>query len=155
MSETDDYVAIARLQSAYADTVTRRAWPEFHDLFLTDCTVQVDRRTDTPLVFAGPDGISGFIDQAFAAYPFFVFTILNAHTDLYPGGDHDIAHARVYICELRTEHNGRFSQAFGLYQDEYRRVDARWWIARRFYSSLARTGADLATHPHPAPAFGD
>ena len=134
--------------------VTRRAWPEFHDLFLPDATVHIDRRSDEPLVFDGPDGISGFIDRAFEAYPFFVFTILNAHVDLYPGGDHDLAHGRKYICENRQEHNGRFTQAFGLYQDEYRRVEGRWWIARRFYTSLARTGDDLTTFPFPESPFG-
>ncbi len=153
MTETDDYVAIVRVQNAYADMVTRRAWPEFHELFLPEATVQVDRRNGDPLVFDGPDGISGFIDTAFEAYPFFIFTILNTHIDLYPGGDHDVAHARKYICELRQEHNGRFSQAFGLYQDVYRRVDDRWWIAKRFYSSLARTADDLTTFPYPPNAF--
>jgi len=153
MNETDDYVAVVRLQGAYADRVTRRAWEEFHDIFLADATVQVDRRSGDPLVFRGPDGISGFIDDAFAAYPFFVFTILNTHVDLYPGGNRDLAHARTYICENRQEHNGRFSQAYGLYQDEYRRVDGRWWIARRFYSSLGRTGDDLSTFPYPPSPF--
>ena len=63
------------------------------------------------------------------------------------------AHGRKYICENRQEHNGRFTQAFGLYQDEYRRVDGRWWIARRFYTSLARTGDDLTTFPFPDSPF--
>ena len=31
--ETIDYVAICRLQAAYADSVTRRAWSELGDLF--------------------------------------------------------------------------------------------------------------------------
>ena len=33
LQETIDYVAITRLQSAYADVVNRRAWHEFDDLF--------------------------------------------------------------------------------------------------------------------------
>ena len=32
------------------------------------------------------------------------------------------------------------TQAFGVYQDDYRRVDGRWWFARRDYQSLARSG---------------
>ena len=35
-AETVDYVAIQRLQAAYADVVNRRAWPELADLFRPD-----------------------------------------------------------------------------------------------------------------------
>jgi hypothetical protein len=45
------------------------------------------------------------------------------------------------MCELRqAKDNGQFSQAFGVYHDRYRRVDGRWWFARRDYQSLSRTG---------------
>ncbi len=44
-----DYVAIRRLQNAYADVVTRRAWTELDDLFLTDALVEVDATTGKKL----------------------------------------------------------------------------------------------------------
>ena len=31
LQETIDYIAVRRLQNAYADIVTRRAWAELHD----------------------------------------------------------------------------------------------------------------------------
>ncbi len=47
----------------------------------------------------------------------------------------------LYICELRQDAaSGHSTQAFGVYQDEYRRVDERWWFSRRDYQSLARSG---------------
>jgi hypothetical protein len=54
LTETVDYVAIRRLQSAYADVCTRRAWAEFDGLFLPDALVEVDTRVGEPLRFVGP-----------------------------------------------------------------------------------------------------
>ena len=44
MQETVDYVAVRRLQDSYADIVTRRAWAEFHDIFVPDIDVVIDIR---------------------------------------------------------------------------------------------------------------
>jgi hypothetical protein len=51
--ETIDYVAITRLQAAYADVVNRRAWPELQGLFLADAVVQVDTVTNPPIKLVG------------------------------------------------------------------------------------------------------
>ena len=48
---TDHVVALWRLQSRYADVVTRRAWPELHDLFLPDTPVHIDTGTATGRFF--------------------------------------------------------------------------------------------------------
>ena len=76
---------------------------------------------------------------------FFEFVILNVITDLRRDGDPDRAAARMYMCELRHERDGddgRRTTAFGVYHDEYRRVDGTWFIAGRTYHSLARTHVD-------------
>ena len=66
---------------------------------------------------------------------------LSTRVVLRAGGNADRATARLYICELRQDAaSGHATQAFGVYQDEYRRVDGRWWFARRDYQSLARSG---------------
>ena len=72
---------------------------------------------------------------------------------LRAGGDPDRATARLYICELRQDAaSGHSTQAFGVYQDEYRRVDGGWWFAGRDYQSLARSGRG-EVFAFPADAF--
>jgi hypothetical protein len=67
-----------------------------------------------------------------------------------PEPEPDHARARLYMCELRqTVEGGDHSIAYGVYHDDYVRHDARWWIARRRYHSLARTAPDLAVFPFP------
>lgn len=152
--ETAHYVALRRLQNAYADVVTRRAWPELHDLFLPDAVVEVDKRSGDPIRLVGPQAVGDFIGAAIAGFPFFEFVILSTRIEIGPGGDPARANARMYMCELRLEgDSGRFTQAYGVYHDEHRRVDGRWWFAGRRYHSLARTnladGADLDVFEFP------
>jgi hypothetical protein len=139
--ETIDYVAITRLQAAYADVVNRRVWAELRDLFLPGAPVRVDTVTNAAIDLTGPDEVGVFIGRAIERFEFFEFVILNTRVELSYEGDDDAAFARVFMCELRQDAgNGRSSQAFGVYHDRYRRVDGRWWFARRDYQSLSRTG---------------
>ena len=134
---TVDYVAITRLQNAYADVVTRRAWPELASLFLPDAVVRVDTVTAEPIEMLGPAQLGEFIGGSIDKFEYFQFIILNSHIEL---DDEAAAKARVFISELRQEReSGHWSQVFGLYQDRYRKVDGRWLFARRDYNSLART----------------
>lgn len=41
-TETDDYIAIRRLQNRYADTCSRQAWDEPHQQMLPDASVTLD-----------------------------------------------------------------------------------------------------------------
>jgi len=148
--ETIDYVGVRRLQQAYADIVTRRAWTELHDVFLPDATVAIDRRSGEPLDLAGPQAVGDFISASIAGLEFFEFVILNTRIFLRHEGDDDLAAARMYINELRHERDsGRWAHAYGIYHDRYQRVDGRWWIARRRYHSLARTGRDFEVFAFP------
>ena len=49
-----DHVGITRLLGRYADTVTRRAWDELDDLFLSDATVHIDTVTRPAFTVTGP-----------------------------------------------------------------------------------------------------
>jgi SnoaL-like domain len=139
-AETVDYIAICRLGAAYADVVTRRAWAELDDLFLTSAPVTVDTITSTPIELVGPGAVGDFISGAVERFEFFELVILNTVVDL-AGDDTEVARARLFTCELRQDRsNGRWTNAFGVYHDEYARQDGRWWFARRHYQSLARTG---------------
>jgi hypothetical protein len=137
LQETIDYVAITRLQSAYADIVNRRAWPEFDELFQPDAPVSVDTVTNPVASFVGPRAVGEFIGGAIERFEFFEFVVLNAVVTI----DGDTATGRVFMCELRQEReSGRFTRAFGVYRDDYARVDGKWCFARRRYQSLARSG---------------
>lgn len=141
LEDTVDYVAITRLQAAYADVVTRRAWRELHELFLPDAAVVVDTVTNPVVELAGPQQVGDFIGAAIERFEFFEFVPLNTAIELRVDGDADCARGRLYMCELRQDAaTGLASQAFGVYHDEYRRRDRRWWFERRDYQSLTRTG---------------
>jgi hypothetical protein len=150
MDELDDagtrsVVAIHRLQAAYGDAVTRRAWADVRALFEPDAVVELDLRTGAPIVLGGPVALTDFVEQAVTRFRFFELSILNAVVDV----DGDAATGRLYICELRHTQQGEWSQAYGLYRDDYRRREGSWRIAGRRYSSLARTGPTLESFELP------
>ena len=141
LEDTIDYVAITRLQAAYADIVTRRAWDELHELFLPDAPVVVDTVTNPVVELTGPQQIGDFIGGAIERFEFFEFVPLNTAIELRVDGEAHRARGRLYMCELRQDAaTGHGSQAFGVYHDEYRKRHGRWWFARRDYQSLTRTG---------------
>lgn len=151
MRELDDgatraVVAVQRLQAAYADAVTRRAWPEVRALFEPDAVVHIDTRTRAPFSLDGPDALVDFIEQALEPLAFFEFAILNAVAEV----DGRTASGRVYICELRHDRGGEWSQAYGLYRDRYVRRADQWRIAERRYVSLARTGPSIESFGLPS-----
>ena len=96
--------------------MNRRTWPELAELFLSDAPVVVDLRDREPMEFSGPDAIGEFIAGAIERFPFFEFVALNVR--VLRDGDPDRARVRTYMCELRQDHDGTPSRAFGLYQDD-------------------------------------
>jgi hypothetical protein len=144
-SETDDVVALARLQSRYADVVTRRAWDELGDIFRPDATVVVDTVTSPARTLVGPREFGAFVARAVERFDHFTFVILNAVVDVGAGGDPDAAEGRMFMCEIRHDTaRDEWTYAHGVYSDRYRYVDGRWWFAGRRYRSMARTGPDAA-----------
>ncbi len=148
-----DDVALRGLIAAYADVVNRRTWAEFEDLFTPDATIDLDLRDRPALSFAGAHEIGDFIAGAIEQYPFFEFVALNVRVRLRVDGDPDRAALRTYMCELRQDHEGTPSRAFGLYQDEFGRTETGWRFTRRSYQSIGRGeyGLDLM----PAPVIDD
>jgi hypothetical protein len=141
-ADTEAYIAITRLQAAYADVVTRRAWSELDDLFVPDAPVRIDTVTRPVVNVTGPRELAEFIAGAVERFEFFEFVILNTVIDV----DGDTATGRLYMVEVRQEREPKeWSNAFGLYEDDYVSTDRRWRFARRRYRSLARrTGIDPA-----------
>jgi hypothetical protein len=142
-----DEVAIRGLIAAYADVVNRRAWPELTTLFAADAPVTLDLRDRPPIALTGPRAVGDFIATAIERFPFFEFVALNVH--VLRDRDPDAARVRTWMCELRQDHAGTFSRAFGLYQDDVVRADGRFRFASRSYQSIARgeRGLDLLGPP--------
>ena len=143
LAATVDHVAIDRLQRAYADAITCRAWDRAAALFLPTAVVRLDLVTRPGRALHGPDEVVSFIAGAVDAYELFEFVILNSHVDLWPHGDHDAATARLFMCEIRAttgEGGGPATRddAFGLYRDRYVRTPDGWRIAARQYRSMGR-----------------
>jgi hypothetical protein len=119
-------------------------------VFEPNCDIALDLHTGTDLEFVGGAAIADFIAAAVERFDFFVFAVLNHVIDRI-----DIAagHAagRMYICELRhDDETGAFSQAFGLYRDDYQRSPDGWRFARRRYTTIGRhDGAAFSAFPLP------
>src|SRR5262245_27901522 len=145
MTETDDAVALGRLQARYADVVTRRAWPELRELFLPDTTVEVDTVTAPVRTLVGPDDFGAFVAGAIEGFDHFSFVILNAVVEVGTGGDPDDAEGRMFMCEIGHETAvDAWHTAHGVYSDRFRRTPGGWRFARRRYRSMARTGPQAA-----------
>jgi hypothetical protein len=152
LRDTVDEVAIRALIAAYADVVNRRAWPELGDLFVPDAPVELDLRQGEPRRWTGPREIGDFIAGAIERFAFFEFVALNVRVGLRAGGDPDRATVHTWMCELRQDHAGTPSRAFGLYQDVVVRDRARarhWRFAARRYQSVARGESSLDLLPPP------
>jgi hypothetical protein len=136
-----DQFAVGRLQAAYGDAVSRRAWDEVPAMFAPHCTVELDLRDATTRTVTGGEAMTAFIAASIERFEFFEFALLNSVVDIAPPGD--VATGRLYMWELRQDREtGRWSNAYGLYRDRYQRLDGRWLFAERRYSSLARTAPD-------------
>jgi hypothetical protein len=158
LEDAVDHVEIRRLQDAYADIVSRRAFAELVDVFVPDVVLDLDLR-EKSLQYTGPAAIGDFIGQMLTQFEFFQFNILLTRVQLRVGDDPDRAAARMYMTELRQTPSGHWSQVYGVYHDQFRRIEERWWFTHRRYHSLARNNlpAQLFEFPHhlalDTPAF--
>jgi hypothetical protein len=134
--DTNAYVAITRLQATYADVVTRRAWAELGPLFVPDAPIRIDTVTRPVVDVVGAPGLADFVAPAVERFEFFEFVILNTVIDVQTT---TTAAGRLYMVEVRQERATHgWSNAFGLYEDDYTLHEGRWRFARRRYRSLAR-----------------
>ena len=156
-----DYIAIARLQATYGDVITRQAWDELEALFVPDAPITLDLRTGTPIELIGAAALGSMVATAIERFEYFQFALLNSVVDVVDIGDPSdpegrTATGRLYMWELRQNvADGKWSNAYGLYRDQYVRHEGRWAIGSRSYSSLARTSTTGARAARAAGADHD
>lgn len=145
VAETVAYTQLRRLQNRYADIVTRRAWPELHEIMRADCVITVNL-VDDEIHFHGPQEVGDFIGGQLVQFDFFEFVILNTVMEIDAAAG--TATARMYMQEARQNiHDGKRSDTFGVYHDRFARdADGVWWFARRRYQSYARTNGGERAH---------
>lgn len=137
--ESADVVAIQRVWAAYADVVSRRAWPELVPLFTGDAVIDLHIAGREPMQLVGPRAVGEFIGQALSSMSFFQFVPLNSVVEM--AADGASATGRLWIQEHRQfADSGRFTQVWGRYEDRFAKVDGRWVMTYRHYRTLARTG---------------
>ena len=144
------YLAVTRLYAAYADVVTRRAWPELDALFVPDAPIHIDRVNAPALEIVGPAAFGEFVAASIDRFEFFEFVILNHVVRVQPDGT---ALGRLYMVELRQDRAaGAWSNAFGVYHDKVVELDGRRRFAERHYQSLARKAGSHRAEVFPFPS---
>ena len=140
--ETLAYLAIVRLQHAYADIATRRAWPEIVSLAVPDARFSFDTRAGRVIEVVGAAAFGEFGAKSVGRFTFYQYLPLNAVVTLSGAG---AASGRAYCLEVGEDReSGQWINFYGLYHDDYVQVDGAWRFARRQYQTLGRrTGERL------------
>jgi hypothetical protein len=134
-------IAIARLQRAYADASTRKAWPEFAALTTPDARFSFDARTGNVFEMVGRDAFVEFAAKSTDRFSFYEYVPLNFVVDIDPAGT---ASGRSYCFEIAEDRDtGELLTFYGMYHDDYALVDGAWLFTHRQYQTLGRrTGSD-------------
>jgi len=129
------YLAILRLQHAYADIATRRAWSEIASLATPDARFSFDTRSGR-VIEVGATALGEFGAKSVGRFSFYQYVPLNA---VVTTTDAQTARGRAYSLEVGEEReSGQWFHYYGLYHDDYARQDGAWRFARRQFQTLAR-----------------
>jgi SnoaL-like domain len=139
------YVAIMRLQQAYADIATRRAWPEIASLAVPDARFSFDTRSGNVVEVIGAEAFGEFGAKTTGRFSFYQYVPLNTFVAISAG----TAQGRSYSLELCEDRDTKeWINFYGLYHDDYVLFDGTWRFVRRQYQTLARrTGDRLEAFP--------
>jgi hypothetical protein len=135
-----------RLQRAYADIATRRAWPEMASLAIPDARFSFDTRSGRVIEVIGAMALGEFGAKATDRFSFYEYLPLNAVVTI---GTTGTARGRSYSLEVGEDRDTReWINFYGFYHDDYVLVDGTWRFARRQYQTLARrTGDGMEAFP--------
>jgi hypothetical protein len=140
------YFAVERLQRAYADMATRRAFVEAASIFTPDATISFDTRSDEVFEITGPVEFDAFGTKMTAGFTFYEYIPLNFVVTVAPDGT---ASGRSYSLEVaQSERSREWIEFYGVYDDEYRVFHGEWRFSKRHYRTYARrTAGRLKAYP--------
>ena len=138
MTEEDlRYLAIQRLQRAYADVSTRRAWPEVVSLLSPDARISFDTRSGKVFEIEGAAEFGAFGARMTAGFGFYEYIPLNFVVDFRP--EDGTASGRSYSLEVAQDsQSGAWLEFYGVYDDEYVETGDGWRFAGRQYRTYGR-----------------
>ncbi len=150
MDETQDYLAIQRLQRAYADVATRGAWQEVAALLTPDAGISFDTRSGRVFEIQGAEEFGAFGARMTGGFGFYEYIPLNFVVEFGDG----VAHGRSYSLEVAQDAgSGAWIEFYGVYDDDYARIDGVWrFTARRYRTYGRRTDGRLEAFPLDADA---
>jgi SnoaL-like domain len=145
-TEVEAYVAISRLQRAYADVATRRAWHEVPLLLMPDAQISFDTHAGAPIVVDGPAAFVEFGAKAVGIFGFYEYIPLNFVATINGDGT---ARGRSYALEVaQHRESGAWIEFYGAYEDEYATLDGSWRFSKRAYRTYGRrTDGSLQSYP--------
>jgi SnoaL-like domain len=140
---TDDsraYLAVMRLQRAYGDISTRRAWNELPSLATPDAQFVFDTRSGRVFEIDGAAAFVEFGARMTASFTFYEYIPLNFVVNFGPGSS---ARGRSYSLEVAEDRDsGDWLSFYGIYDDEYAMFEGAWRFARRRYRTFGRRRAE-------------
>ena len=140
------YLAIQRLQRAYADIATRQAWDEVASLGTPDARFSFDIHSGKIIEIEGPVEFGAFGARANQRFSFYEYIPLNFVVTI---GTDGTARGRSYSLEVAEDREtGDWVEFYGVYRDEYAVFEGTWRFARRHYETYGRrTGGRLEAFP--------
>jgi hypothetical protein len=133
------YLAITRLQRAYADMATRRAWEELASLATPDARFTFDTRSGKVFEVEGAAALGEFGARMTEHFTFYAYIPLNFAVAI---GTDGTARGRSYSLEVAEDRDtGDWIEFYGVYRDEYALFEGTWRFARRHYRTFGRRTA--------------
>jgi hypothetical protein len=145
--DIEAYIAIARLQNAYADISTRHAWDEMEALATPDARFSFHTKGGLFEV----EGGAAFAELGPRMSEQFSFHLLVPVNFVVVVGTDGTAQGRSYLLELNEDReSGTWNEVFGTYSDDYVLYEGTWRFSRREYSPFGRrSGGRLEAFPLP------
>jgi SnoaL-like domain len=140
--DSQDYLAIMRLQRSYADIATRAAWKEVASLATPDARFSFDTHSGTVFEMNGPVAFGEFGARMTKSFTFYEYIPLNFVVTIGPDGT---AEGRSFSLEVAEDgETGDWVEFYGVYRDEYELFEGSWRFSLRHYRTYGRrTGGRL------------